>query len=171
MVVLQASLWSGNALAEHENDHRYNIRGYILDAGRNAIVGEQVRVFLEGKLLEKNTTDSSGYYSLNLHIHNAELSKKLTIKSGSKEAEIRVSFDPADKNTIRIHHANFIGSEFSEGSLDLFRFPVWGYVLLGFLILGFIVVTLEKRRRRKLRLANHPPDEKKAKKKKKRKKH
>lgn len=171
MFVLQASLWSGNALAEHENDHRYNVRGYILDAGKKAITGENVRVFIDGKMLKKGITDSSGYYSLDLHIHNAELNKKLTIKSGAKEAQIRVSFDPADLNTIRVHHANFVGSEFSEGSLDIFRFPSWGYVVLGFFVLGFIVVTLEKRRRRKLRLANHPQNEKKSKKKKKRKKH
>jgi hypothetical protein len=47
------------------------------------------------------TTDKSGHYSLRLHVHNADLGK-------------RIAFDPADRTTSRIHYANFLGESFFE---------------------------------------------------------
>lgn len=137
--------------AEHEADHRYNVRGYVLDAGERSIADQEVAVIDDGKLLGSGKTDSSGYYSIHLHLHNSDLHRKLTLRAGSSQAQLRVTFDPNDKSTVRIHEANFIGGEFVEGDLGRFRLPPWAYVLAGLLVFGFALVTLEKRRRAKLR--------------------
>jgi len=140
-----------NVWAEHEVDHRYNIRGYILDKNEKGIGNHDVRVFDGNKQLAEGKTDSAGYYSLHLHLHNEDKGRKLRLRSGSNEAEIRATFDAADVSTLRVHDANFVGSEFIEGSLSRFRIPPWIYPLVGLLLLGFIAVKLEKRRKKKLR--------------------
>ncbi len=144
-------LMIGHLRAEHEADHRYNVRGYLLDAGERGIASQEVAVFDDGKLLGSGKTDSSGYYSIHLHLHNSDLRRKLTLRAGSSQAQLRVKFDPKDKTTVRVHEANFIGGEFVEGSLGRFRLPPWAYVLAGLVVFGFALVTLEKRRRAKIR--------------------
>ena len=137
--------------AEHEADHRYNVRGYLIDAEERGIAEQEVAVFDDGKLLGSSKTDSSGYYSIHLHLHNSDLRRRLTLRAGSRQAQLKVKFDPTDKTTVRIHEANFVASEFVEGDLGRFRLPPWAYFLAGFILIGFILVTLEKRRRAKIR--------------------
>ncbi|NIO40425.1 MAG: hypothetical protein GTO41_09665 [Burkholderiales bacterium] len=52
---------------------------------------------------------------------------------------------------MRVHEANFVAGEFVEGDLGRIRLPPWIYALVGLVAIGFILVTLEKRRRAKLR--------------------
>lgn len=144
-------LMIGQLRAEHEVDHRYNIRGYLLDAGERGIVDQEVKVYDSDKLLGTGETDSSGYYSIHLHLHDADLRRKLTLRAGSSQAQLRVTFDPNDKTTVRVHEANFVGGKFVEGDLGRIRLPPWIYVLVGLVAIGFILVMLEKRRRAKLR--------------------
>lgn len=154
LLILIIATWGllfSNSWAEHEADHRYNIRGYILDKNEKAISNQGVRVFDGNKQLAETKTDSAGYYSLHLHLHNSDRGRKLMFRSGSNESELRVTFDAADVSTLRVHDANFVGDEFIEGSLSLFRIPPWVYPLAGLLLLGFIAVKLEKRRKKKLR--------------------
>lgn len=140
-----------SALAEHEVDHRYTVKGYLLDENENAIAKRDVRVYDGGKMLAQTETDSSGYYSLHLHLHNEDIGRKLELRSGSRQGEFRVSFDPDDITTQRVREANFVGDEYVEGSLNLFRIAPWIYPLIGIAVLFFIAAKLEKRRRRKLR--------------------
>ena len=140
-----------NVWAEHEVDHRYNIRGYILHKNQQPISNQNVQVFDGGKLLGENKTDSAGYYSLHLHLHNSDKGRKLRLLSGSNEAEIRATFDADDLSTLREHDANFVGGEFVEGDLDRFRIPPWSYPVAGLILISFIAVKLEKRRKRKIR--------------------
>ena len=149
-----------NVWAEHEVDHRYNIRGYVLDENQQGIGNQAVQVFDGSSFLEETTTDSAGYYSLHLHLHNADNRRILKLRAGPHEAELRVSFDAADLNTVRIHEANFIGGEYIEGKLDRFRIPPWIYPLGGFLALAVIVVFLEKRRKKKIKQKQSGPTEK-----------
>lgn len=151
LVIVTWGLFIANAWAEHEVDHRYNIRGYILDSNQQGISGQEVQVFDGSNSLGQSKTDSAGYYSLHLHLHNQDRGRKLRLRSGSNEAELRVTFDSGDVSTLREHDANFVGGEFVEGELDRFRIPPWVYPLAGFVLLGFIVVKLEKRRKKKLR--------------------
>lgn len=151
LVIVAWSLFVANAWAEHEVDHRYNVRGYILDKDQQGISNQEVQVFDGNNSLGKGKTDSAGYYSLHLHLHNQDRGRKLMLRSGSNEAELRVNFDTTDLSTLREHDANFVGGEFVEGKLNRFHIPPWAYPLAGFVLLGFIVVKLEKRRKKKLR--------------------
>jgi hypothetical protein len=149
--VVAGCLMITNVWAEHEVDHRYNIRGYVLDENQQGISNQNVRVFNGSSFLEETTTDSAGYYSLHLHLHNADNHRKLKLRAGQHEAELRVSFDAKDLNTSRIHEANFIGGEYIEGKLDRFRIPPWIYPVGGLLAIAVIVVFLEKRRKKKIK--------------------
>ncbi len=144
--LLVSSVW-----AEHEVDHRYNIRGYVLDQNQQSISNADVQVFSDSGLLASTKTDSAGYYSLHLHLHNADNRRVLKLRAGPNQIELRVTFDPADLKTLRVHEANFVGGEYIEGSLGRIRIPPWVYPVGGLLALGFIVVILEKRRKRKIR--------------------
>lgn len=55
-----------NVWAEHEVDHRYNIRGYVLGLDQQGISNQDVLVFSDNNLLASAKTDSAGYYSLHL---------------------------------------------------------------------------------------------------------
>jgi len=160
LAVFTGCLMITNVWAEHEVDHRYNIRGYVLDENHQGISDQDVRVFNGSILLEETKTDSAGYYSLHLHLHNADNRRILKLRAGTNEAELRVTFDPADLNTLRIHEANFIGGEYIEGKLDRLRIPSWIYPLGGLLALAVIVVFLEKRRKKKIKLKQAGPTDK-----------
>lgn len=141
----------GQLRAEHEADHRYNIRGYLLDASERGIADQKVLVFDRGKLLGSAETDQSGYYSMHLHLHDEDLGHKLTLQAGSSKAQLRVKFEPGDKTTVRRHDANFVAGEFYEGELGRFRVPPWTYAVAGLALFALTLVMLEKRRRAKLR--------------------
>ena len=61
ILIVACLLPLANATAEHEADHRYNVRGYIVDADDNAIAGRKVTIFADGEMLASGKTDSSGY--------------------------------------------------------------------------------------------------------------
>ena len=150
--IVAAGLMITNAWAEHEADHRYNIRGYVLDENQQGIANLDVRAFNGGSLLGNSKTDSDGYYSLHLHLHNEDNRSILRLRAGPYQSELRVTFDPEDTKTLRVHDANFVAGEFVEGGLGRIRMPPWVYPVGGFLLLGVIVVLLEKRRKKKIRL-------------------
>jgi hypothetical protein len=175
LAVVTGCLMVTSVSAEHEVDHRYNIRGYVLDESQRGIGDVNVQAFDGGSMLESIKTDSDGYYSLHLHLHNTDNRKILKLRAGSHEAELRVTFDPSDITTLRVHDANFVAGEFVEGELNRFRMPPWMYPVAGLLVLGVIVVLLEKRRKKKIRQKNiaagehHSPGHRKSKKRRKKK--
>lgn len=144
-----------NAWADHEPDHRYNIRGYVLDAGQEGIRNLTIQAFSEGELLGSGKTDAEGYYSLHLHLHDADNRRRIKLRAGSHEAELRVTFDVGDKTTARIHEANFVDGKYVEGKLGRFRVPSWSYAVGGLVLFMLIAVFLEKRRKKKIRLAKY----------------
>lgn len=150
-LVIAGWLMITNAWAEHEVDHRYIIRGYVLDQKQQGISNREVQVFSDSGLLASTKTDSRGYYSLHLHLHNSDNRRVLTLRAGSDQAKLRVTFDPTDTATLRVHEANFIDGEYIEGSLGHIRIPPWVYPVGGLLVLGVIVVMLEKRRKHKIK--------------------
>ncbi len=149
--IIAGSLFFTSVQADHEPDHRYNIRGYVLDASQQGIDKVTVQAFAEGKLLGSSETNADGYYSMHLHLHNADYHRTLKLRAGSQEAELRVTFDRGDNSSARIHEANFVAGKYVEGSLGRFRVPTWLYVAGGLLTLGAIVVILERRRKKKIR--------------------
>jgi len=151
LAVIAGCLTITNVWAEHEVDHRYNIRGYVLDENQQGISNLNVQVFYGNSLLENGKTDLGGYYSIHLHLHNSDNRRILRLRAGTYESELRVTFDPGDINTLRVHHANFIDGKYVEGTLGRLRIPTWLYAVGGLLALGVIVVILETRRKKKIR--------------------
>ncbi len=150
-------LLSTNLWADHEPDHRYIVRGYVLDANQRGIDNLTVQVFSEGKALGSTQTNADGYYSLHLHLHDEDYRRVLKLRAGPHEAELRVTFDVGDATSARIHEANFIDGKYVEGALGRFRIPSWSYAVGGLLLIFVIAVFLEKRRKKKIRLAKYGP--------------
>jgi len=168
--LIAGSIFLNIARADHEADHRYNIRGYVLDANQKSIGNLIVEALAEGELLGTAKTGADGYYSLHLHLHNSDYHRILKLRAGSHEAELRVTFDPQDGTSARIHDANFVGGKFIEGSLGRYRIPSWSYAVGGLLLFIMVLIFLERRRKKKIRLAKfgtseaHPPSRRKEKK-------
>ena len=151
VLIAACLLLTGEARAEHEADHRYQVRGYVLDENEDAIRGREVIVSADGSVLARGKTDAAGYYSLSLHLHNEDRGRRLQLRAGPHTAEIRVTLDPEDRQTTRIHEASLVGGKLVEKKLTRWRTPPWLYALAGFVLLGFILVVLERRRKRSLR--------------------
>ena len=157
--LIAGSLFFNNVWADHEIDHRYNIRGYVLNANQKGIDNLTVQAFMEGELLETGKTDVDGYYSLHLHLHNSDYHRILKLRAGSHEADLRVTFDLEDDTSARVHEANFVGGKFIEGNLSRFRVPSWSYAVGGLLLFIVTLAFLEKRRKKKIRLAKYGTSE------------
>ena len=158
--VIVGILFFTNVQADHEPDHRYNIRGYVLDGSQQGIDNLTVQVFSEGKQLGSGKTDADGYYSIHLHLHDQDYRRTLKLRAGSMEAELRVTFDRGDNTTARIHEANFVDGKYVEGALNRFHIPNWSYAVGGLVLFMVIMVFLEKHRQKKIRLAKFGAHEK-----------
>ncbi|MDC1286512.1 hypothetical protein N8198_01360 [Gammaproteobacteria bacterium] len=153
--ILAGCLCFNNVWADHEADHRYNIRGYVLDANQQGIGNLTVQALSEGVVLGSSKTAADGRYSMHLHLHNSDYHRVLKLRAGSHEAELRVTFDLKDDTSARIHDANFVDGKFIEEDLDRFHIPSWSYVVGGLLLFVMTLIYLEKRRKRKVRLAKY----------------
>ena len=155
--IITGCLFFNNVWADHEPDHRYNIRGYVLDANQQAIGNLTVQAFSEGVVLGTSKTAADGSYSMHLHLHNSDYHRILKLRAGSHEAELRVTFDLEDNTSARTHEANFVDGIYIEGDLGRFHIPSWSYVVGGLLLFVMSLIYLEKRRKRKIRLAKYGP--------------
>ena len=153
--IIAGCLFFNDVRADHEAYHRYNIRGYVLDAQQQGIRNLTVQASAEGAILGTSKTDAEGYYSMHLHLHNEDYHRILKLRAGSHEAELRVTFDVEDDTSARIHEANFVDGKFVEGNLGRFHIPPWSYVVAGLLLFMMTLVYLERRRKRKIRLARY----------------
>ena len=151
--VITGCLLFTSAWADHEPDHRYNIRGYVLNAQQRGIDNLTVQAFADGELLSSGKTNADGYYSVHLHLHNEDYRRVIKLRAGPHEAELRVTFDVEDTTSARIHEANFVDGRFVEGSLGLSHVLSWIYPVGGLVVIMTILVFLEKRRKKKIRLA------------------
>ncbi|GGO88150.1 hypothetical protein GCM10011348_42990 [Marinobacterium nitratireducens] len=135
-------------------DHRYTIKGFVLDAQDNPIPDVKVVATANNGLSDQRVTDRRGFYSLNLHLHNEDLGRLVTVQAGTQQTRIKVSFDPEDTTTNREHDLNFIGGSISERDLGFRGLPTWAYVGAGLALLGFAAARVARvHRRRKRRLA------------------
>ena len=60
--IIAGWLFFNTVLADHEPDHRYNIRGYVLNANQQGIDNLTVQAFEEGELLGTSKTTADGHY-------------------------------------------------------------------------------------------------------------
>lgn len=152
---------TGPVGAEHEADHRYTVEGYVLAADQNPLANVPVVIRLGTDRSARGTTDKSGHYSLRLHVHNADLGKRIMISAGAHKSDIAITFDPGDATTSRIHYANFLGESFSETritrGLDQWRFMIW--IVVAVVAIGVVAWGSRARKRQKKRQRQHakPP--------------
>lgn len=157
--IIAGGLLFTNVWADHEPDHRYNIRGYVLNANQQGIDNLTIQAFAEGELLGTSKTAADGYYSMHLHLHNSDYHRVLKLRAGSHEAELRVTFDMGDDTSARIHEANFVDGKYIEGTLGRFHIPSWSYAIGGLLLFIIMLVYLERRRKKKMRLGKYSATE------------
>ena len=124
-VYLLSLLVSPVVLGEHEETHRYTIRGYTLDAEQRPRSGVTVSIYRKGKLLRSATTDAGGYYEIRVHLHDSDIGKPLTVRAGGESATIKMSAKWGDEDTKRVHDVNFIDGQLVEENLDRSRLPSW----------------------------------------------
>lgn len=147
-----AILVSFAAHAEHEANHRYNVRGYVLDAENRPVADAPVSIRMGEDLVGSARTDSDGYYSIRAHLHDSDLGRTLSVRAGEDRVEIRMQGTPRDLATERIHYVNVVGGELVERELDRGGLPRWSYAAGGLLLASAGIVAAQRWRRRSRRL-------------------
>ena len=156
MVIIAVFLlvFAATAAAEHEADHRYDVRGHVLDPQKNPLSGVPVTILMGEQTIGSTRTDSKGYYSVRLHLHDSDIGRALIVRAGDAQAEIRMQAKRGDQTTARVHHLNFVGGKFEEKKLAAGQIPTWAYIAAAPLVLWGVVyvsgATRRKVRRAKL---------------------
>jgi hypothetical protein len=149
---LAASLLPGHATAEHEADHRYVVRGFVLDAEENGIADVPVTVLREERAVARARTDGQGYYSAHAHLHDEDIGRDLLVRAGERSATITMAATRGDQSTEREHHLNFVGERVVEGELGGLHFPAWVYTATTLatvlVVAGFLAHRVSRARRR-----------------------
>lgn len=127
LIVLCIGVFPPVAAATHEVDHRYDVEGVVLDAEETPLVSQTVLIRHKNELIGSGRTDNRGFYSVRLHLHNADLNKQLRLEVGGNEYLIRVTFTPGDKTTKRVHRADIVGGKLIEGGNPRGKIPTWVY--------------------------------------------
>ena len=134
LLTICLALLPAPALAKHEADHRYNVKGFVLDENEQPLADSAVTIRSGNGVIGYQKTNSQGYYNISLHLHDTDLGKKLRVQTVVGEATMRVRFTPGNKATRRIHYANLIGDKLVENHLYIAAIPV----LTGFITLFLI---------------------------------
>ena len=146
---LVISLFSGHASAEHEADHRYTIRGYVLEQSEAPVSDVDVLVRLGDRSVGSARTDGQGYYTVRMHLHDRDIGKKLTVRAGESTTTIRMAATRGDRTESRVHYVNFVAGNAVEGKLGGWRFPAWVYVTV-LLLVSIVAVALLAHRTNKI---------------------
>lgn len=148
MLAVALLLYAVTAAAEHEADHRYDVRGYVLDSQENPRSGVPVTILMGDRTVGSGRTDSKGYYSVRLHLHDSDIGRSLVVRAGNAQADIRMQAERGDQATPRLHHLNFVGREFVEEKLSASRIPIWAYIAAAPVVLWGVVYATGATRRR-----------------------
>ena len=144
------------ALAKHEADHRYNVKGFVLDENEQPLADNAVTIRSGNDVIGHQKTNSQGYYNIQLHLHDNDLGKKLQVRTVLGEATIRARFTPGNRATRRVHYANLIGGKLVENQLSRRRFPTSIYIASIAAVVAVsatIIMARQAKRRRRRKLA------------------
>lgn len=98
------------AQAEHEVDHRFIVEGYVCGGDGRSMANQEVMVKDTRISLGKTTyTDSDGFYSVTLHLHNDNQGDPILVAAGDREHRLTAKFDAKDMKAERKMTVN-IGS-------------------------------------------------------------
>lgn len=127
MILFYRSLWIVFCLfiffphpsqAEHTPEHRFTISGYVYDDAGKPVPGAVVIKDTTGGVLGSTEAGGSGYYSIQIHLHDSDAGKKLLIESEAGKKELVAKFNPNDKTTERLAEVNFGLVPASSGFMD-----------------------------------------------------
>jgi len=93
--------------AEHTPEHRFTISGYVYDDSGKPVPGPVVIKDAKGEVLGTTDAGSSGYYSIQLHLHDTNVGNTLTFITDAGKKDLIVKFNPNDKTTERTAELNF----------------------------------------------------------------
>ncbi len=144
------------ALAKHEANHRYNVKGFVLDENEQPLADSAVTIRSGNSVIGYQKTNSQGYYNIPLHLHDTDFGKKLQVRTAAGEATIRATFTPGNKATRRVHYANLIGGKLVENQFSRRRFPASVYIASTAAVVAvsaIIIVARQAKRRRRRKLA------------------
>ena len=160
LVAVALILFAATVAAEHEADHRYDVRGYVLSADKRPLDGVPVTIRIGDQFIGSGRTDGEGYYAIRLHLHDSDIGRTLAVRAGKHQALIRMQAEYENRTTARTHHVNFVGGEVIENNLSGTSIPTWIYVAAAPLVLWAAVhlTGVIRRKVRKLRLANAPKE-------------
>jgi hypothetical protein len=136
------------AWATHEADHRYAVRGYVLDDSQQPVAGASVSIRLAGRSVGFATTDGEGFYSVDMHLHDSDIGKRLVVRAGESQANILMQATPGDHATHRVHHVNFVAGELIEDEFGKGPFPVWVYPVAAAALILFVVPLIVRAKKR-----------------------
>jgi len=160
LVLVCLLLTSWPVSATHELDHRYAVQGYVLDDQKKPRPGLSVSLRKNNRSLGQSITDSRGYFSIEAHLHDADIGRVLELRAGNSRGEIRMQATRGDQSTRRVHLVNFIGANLVEDELDPGGVPPWLYPVGGAVSVLAVVVFVLRGRKKKPKAA--PADDQKA---------
>ncbi len=116
IVIILVAFWTATTVrAEHSEDHRYTIWGYVKDTEGTPVKDTLVAVSnSQGVRLGIARTGRNGLYSLRLHLHNSDLGRQLAVEAHDVSHQIRITFDPDNTTRIRKHRIDFLGNQALE---------------------------------------------------------
>lgn len=116
VIMILVALWAASKVyAEHTEDHRYTIWGYVKDADGVPIKDASVTIADRlGARLGVTRSGARGRYSIRLHLHNHDLGQQLAIEAQGISHPIRVRFDRNDTSSSRLHRVDFLGQQALE---------------------------------------------------------
>ena len=158
-VAVALILFTAMVAAEHQADHRYDVRGYVLSADKRPLDGVPVTIRIGDQFIGSGRTDGEGYYAIRLHLHDSDIGGTFAVRAGERQALVRMQAEYGNRTTARVHHVNFVGGEVIEKNLGI-DIPAWVYVAAAPLVLWAAVYLtgVIGRKVRKLRLANAPEE-------------
>lgn len=96
------------AHAEHEVDHRFIVEGYVCGGDGQPVANQEVMVKDTRISLGKTTyTDSDGFYSVTLHLHNDNQGDPILVAAGDREQRLTAKFDAKDMKAERKMSVHF----------------------------------------------------------------
>jgi hypothetical protein len=102
VIGLEMAAFTPLVQAEHEVDHRFIVEGYVCAEDGRSMANQEVMVKDTRIPLGKTTyTDSDGFYTVTLHLHNENQGDPILVAAGDREQRITAKFDPKDMKVER----------------------------------------------------------------------
>src|SRR5215467_2470150 len=109
------SLVAAPALAEHEQQYRYTVVGYVKDAAGKPRAGQSMEVIRQKTgFAYVGETDATGLYVIITRLADESRDERLLVRAGPASLMIAARFDPADHASERGTQVDFTGGRVVE---------------------------------------------------------